>query len=282
MAEAFNLLRPDLMLCTRSRASRLVSGGQLSAVPGLSRKADADLFPGFLPFSDDSFIPLGAEGPLLLCAPGVSSDILTLGGLADAAAAGGGPLMAVSAWADVFAAADGGFSFDLEKDAENDSFSAVYNLFAELSYSGRLRFSRHAADKVAAGELRYAVLSSCDLAEAEPGDCAVVSMPDLHDEPSQFLSDVWGFAVTAPPGRSAEPAAAFIGWLFEGSRLGDALIRRGLIPASACTIRNTPLTAALFDVCRNSRLYSVPDDSAFFDARYDFEAEVEAAMTRLY
>lgn len=286
MAEAFNIIRPDLMVCTRSRASRLVSGGQLSAVPGLPGKAGIHLNPGFVPFSDDSFIPLGGEGPLLLCAPGFSPDVSTLSGLIDAAAVQDGPFMAVSFWSDVFAAvscgSEFGFFFDLEKDAENRDFSELYNLFAELSYSGRLSSSGHAAEKVAAGELSCAVISSSELAEAELEGCSLVSMPDMIDEPSQFLSAVWGFAVSAPAGRSAEPAAAFIRWLFDGSRLGDAAVRCGLIPASACTVRENPLYAALFDICRDSRLYALPEDSAFYDCRYDFDAEVTAAMARLY
>lgn len=287
MAEAFNIIRPDLMVCTRSRASRLVSGGQLSAVTGLPGKTGIHLNPGFVPFSDDSFIPLGGEGPLLLCAPGFSSDVSTLSGLIDAAAAQDGPFMAVSSWSDVFAAVENGtdslcFFYELEKDAETDGFAEIYNQFAELSYSGRLSFSGHAAEKVTAGQLTCAIVSSSELGELNLDGCAVVSMPDMVDEPSQFLSAVWGFAVSAPAGRSAEPAAAFIRWLFEGSRLGDATIRCGLIPSSACTVRNTPLYAALFDICRNSRLYALPEDSAFYDCQYDFDAEVAAAMARLY
>lgn len=286
MAEAFNIVRPDLMVCTRSRASRLVSGGQLSAVPGLPGKTGIHLNSSFVPFSDDSFIPLGGEGPLLLCAPGFSPDTSALSGLMDAAAAHDGQFMAVSSWSDVFAAVscgkELGFSFDLEKDAENSDFSELYNLFAELSYSGRLSFSGHAAEKVTAGQLVCAIVSSCELGELELEGCTVVSMPDMADEPSQFLSAVWGFAVSAPAGRSAEPAAAFIRWLFDGSRLGDGAVRCGLIPSSACTVRENPLYAALFDICRNSRLYALPEDSAFYDCHYDFDAEVTAAMAHLY
>lgn len=286
MAEAFNIIRPDLMLCTRSRASALGSGGQLSAVPGLFDSVGGTLYPGFVPFSDASFIPLGAEGPLLLCAPGANSDALTLSVLADAAASRSGPFMAVSCWSDLFAAVGAGtdvdFFYSLEKDAENPLFSETYNLFAELSYTGRLSFSQHAIEKVAAGQLSCAAVSSCELADAEIDGCTVVSLPDAYSEPSQFLSAVWGFAVTAASGRSAEPAAAFARWLFDGSRLGDAVIRGGLIPASVCTVRTSPLYAALFDICRNNRLYSLPPASPFFEAGYDFNTEVGAAMARLY
>ena len=286
MAEAFNSLRPDLLLCSHDRATSLGLSGLLSGVPGLGEKIAATVNEGFSSFSAGSFIPLGGEVPLMVCAPGVSFAPVTLSELADAAADHSGTFMAVSSWADIFAAASCAsgdeFRCQLEKDAESDGFSELYNLFAELAYTRKLRFSGRSAELAAEGKVQYAVVSSCELGELELDGCTVCAMPDMYGEASQFMSSVWGFAVTAPSGQSAAPAAAFIDWLLEGSRLGDMALRCGLIPASVCTVRSTPLYAALFSIYRGSRLYMVPGGSPYFTLRHDFDSEVSAALARLY
>lgn len=286
MAEAFNSLRPDLLLCSHDRASTLELSGLLSSVPGLGEKIAASVNDGFSSFSAGSFIPLGSEAPLMVCAPGTSFTPLTLSELADAAAEFSGEFMAVSSWADIFAAAfcesGGEFFCELEKDAKSNEFSELYNLFAELSYTGKLRFSGHPAELAAEGKVRCAIVSSCELSGMELDGCSICAMPDMYGEPSQFMSSVWGFAVTAASGRSAAPAAAFIDWLLEGSRLGDMALRCGLIPASVCTVRSTPLYAALFDIYRNNRLYMAPGGCPYFILRHDFDSEVSAALARLY
>lgn len=286
MAEAFNSLRPDLLLCSHDRASTLGLSGLLSAVPGLGEKISSTVNAGFSSFSAGSFIPLGGEVPLMVCAPGYSFTPGTISELADAAGAYDGQFMAVASWADIFAAAfcqsGGEFLCELEKQSQSDEFSELYNLFAELAFSGKLRFSGRPAELAAEGKVRCAIVSSCELGGMTLDGCSICAMPDMYDEPSQFMSSVWGFAVTAASGRSAAPAAAFMDWLLEGSRLGDMALRCGLIPASRCSVRSTPLYAALFDIYRNNRLYMVPGGCPYFLLRHDFDSEVSAALARLY
>lgn len=285
MAEAFNSLRPDLLACTYDRASSLAAGRQLSAVPGLEETLGEKLNGGLAAFAGGSFIPVGGEAPLLLCAPGAPVPE-TPEELAGAAAETEGRCLAVTQWADIFAAAACAsgeeFYCELERDAGNGSFAELYNLFAELAYEGKMSFSPRAAELAAAGKLRYALVSSAELSGVDIGGCTLCAMPDVYGDKSQFMSSVWGVAVTGGTGKSARGAADFTAWLLDGSRLGDAALGCGLMPAAACTDRSTALCAALFDISRTHRLYTAEAGSPYYTLRHGFNEEVTAAMERLY
>lgn len=285
MAEAFNVLRPDMLACGYERAASLAEGGQLSTLPGLEETLTAKLNGGLADYADGSFIPLGAEAPLLLCAPGISAPT-TVEELVAAVGDADGQSLAVSLWADIFAAAacvrGEEFYCELERDAENVEFSALYNLFAELAYSGKMSFSARTAESVAAGELRYALVSSAELSDTDIEGCTLCAMPDMYGGESGFVSTVWGIAVTGGAGKSAGGATDFTAWLLEGARIGDVAVECGLVPATACTDRSTVFTAALFDLSRTERLYTAEAGSPYYTLRQDFNAEVTAAMKRLY
>lgn len=286
MAEAFNSMRPDLLLCTHHRAANLRQSAQLSVIPGLEDALAAVMNSGFESFFDGSFIPLGAELPLLLCAPGANTVPGTISELLELVSGKDGMSLGISSWADVFAAAscrgDYEFCCELSLDRDSEFFSELYNGFAELAYGGRLCFSPRPEELVVRGELPYAIVSSCALAELSLDNCTVGAMPDLYETDTQFMSSVWGFAVTAGAGRSAKAADAFVSWLMDGSRLGDTAVACGLLPAAASTLRTTPLRTALFDIYRSCELYMSEGDSPFYTGREDFDREVSTAMAHLY
>lgn len=285
MAEAFNSLRPDLLACSYDRAASLTDGGQLSALPGLEESMREKLNGGLADLAGGSFIPVGGEAPLLLCAPGAVPPA-TPEELAAAVRDAQGQSLAVSSWADIFAASACArgeeLCFELGRDAENPAFSELYNLFAELAYDGKMSFSVHAAELAAAGELRYSLISSTELRGADIEGCTLCAMPDMYGDESAFISSVWGLAVTGGAGKSAWGAADFASWLLEGARLGNAALEYALMPVTACTDRSDVLSAALFEISRTHRLYAAEAGSPYYADRHEFNADVTAAMKRLY
>lgn len=285
MAEAFNSLRPDLLACGYDRATSLSDGGQLSSLPGLEESMHEKLNGGIADLAGGSFIPLGGDAPLLLCAPGAASPT-TPEELAAAVRDAQGQSLAVSSWADIFAASAYArgeeLYFELEHDAEIPAFSELYNLFAELAYDGKMSFSARAAELVTEGKLRYALISSTELRNVAIEGCTLCAMPDMYGDKSQFVSSVWGLAVTGGAGKSARGAADFASWLLEGARLGNAALEYGLMPAMVCSDRTGVLSAALFEISRTHRLYAAEAGSTYYANRYEFNADVTAAMKRLY
>lgn len=286
LAESFNLRRPDLLLCSHAREESFAERGLILSIPSLSADALVGVGAGFEGWCDGGFLPLGCELPLLFSAPGAVSGDVTAEELFAAAEENGEGYFAVSSYADLFAALltgqDAALSFDIPADAGDSRFAALYNRVAELAFSGALCLCSSPAEKVAAGELACAVVSSDELYGIELGDCRISAMPGLAGEKSQFMSTVYGLASTAAEGRDSTAADGFIRWLTEGDRLGTAAMKNGLLPAWSSGGAADALSEAILAVSRDRRLYTCGETEEFFARRDSFDAEMRQALKRLY
>ena len=281
LALSFNSMRPDLMLCYSDRAWTIMGMSDCISVPMMS---ELILSPGFEMFSESVFLPIGGELSLLLSRKGTGVSGLTLPKLCARAKNSGKEFIAVSCCADLFAASmdelESEFHFDIGADKTDSNFAYLFNMLAELAFSGSLRLCAKPAEAVANGELSCAVVRSEELTGLELSDCEISSMPDMTLEKSQFIASVIGLAVTAEEGRGAEGINAFLSWLVLEKRLGSAALRCGLLPATAFEPAEDPLSQAIEALAGECRLYS--HSGVYSSLRDGFDRQMLEALKLVY
>lgn len=280
MAEAFNSLHPDLMLCTEDRMEALTAHDLALVSPELEAALRGKLRSGF-DCCGGRFLPFGGEVSVLLSAVGVKANGLTLPELRALAEEYNSFFLAVSSYRCLFTSVmpevGGRLTGSFASDAKDEAFASVYNLFADMAYSGKLRLCSDPLTAALEHEIPCAVVSSAALGGKELSgfDVSALSMTDGKKE--LVLLSVPGLAITAEPERDISAASAFLRWLTEGDRLGTVAIQRGLIPAGEYSAYSEGLSAGLDTICKEYtfRISECAVPPAFED-------EVRAALLRLY
>lgn len=290
LAAAFESAAPELLLCSHYRAFDLESRGKLR---DLSAALDGapDYPKGVLSRGGGvgkSYFPVGCDVPVLLVNKTLFPDasFKNLEALCEAAlkytASCGKPCFSVESFSALFYTCllREGEEFDAQ-DEKSENYIKLYNLLAGCVYSGALSLSGDPAGGVYGGELAFAAVMSSSLKDASD-DFAVLSLPSLGDTDSKDSFGVaYGLAAVAGSGGSGDDAAAFIKWLFSGSRdiklaLGGSLVPSRQGSSAALDARTNGLLE------QEGGIVSLPAlDSAFEENRADFEESFRARMALL-
>lgn len=280
MAEAFNSMRPDLLLCARDRVDKLKEHNSASTVPALDAALKGRLREGF-DCCGGCFLPFGGEVSVVLSASGIHAAGATLTELIGLAENYNGFFLAVSSYSDLFTSAvnelGGSFAGSFRLDAKDEAFARFYNLLADMTYSGKLRLCTDPLSAVLNHEIPCAIVPSDALCGVEVSgfDVSALSVTGEHNE--LCLLSVPGLVSTAEPERDISSASAFLSWIAEGDRLGTAAIKCGLVPSADYSASSGTLPAELDRICREYTLQS-PESRV----SPSFEEEIRAALLRLY
>ena len=238
LAQAMELRRPALLLCSYSRAASLGSRGLLPTGSQMSRDYKEPI-PSLMPFAGSSFFPLGGSVPLLACqpeaaAPASAQELLELCQIYQEQ----NELPALSSVSPVCSLLDSwsaalGYEMkgELELDAMSTRFRQSYDLLAQAAKSGA--FLPPCADSAAlfsAGKLPYAFLPS-SLCTALPDAVQLCPLPLPEGSAPACTPDVLGIALMNGDSLSLGQSQAFIAFVLEQLEEGLAL-DMGLVPLS--------------------------------------------------
>ena len=296
LAAAFDVVQPDLLLCSHERAFALYDAGALQDLTS-SVGAAAPAYPGALTRYSacigSRYYPIGFETLLLVARSdedlgSAGTDLTALLELtAQYGKENGLPFMAVDSLADMLYDMLLALSTELHGvrrlDISNRDYVYAYNLLAEAAYTGGLIASEYpAAALVQNGHLPCAAAASSSLVQAEKSDYVVRPLPQLGDG-KVYLAWASGLAVTAREGRSLRSAASFLSWLFEASRLSQTALSSGLVPAAGFGSGQAQngLQAALVEIARNSEPHLPVPDGDFCKNRKSLEEDLRAAVELL-
>lgn len=259
LAAAFELTRPDLLLCSHTRAFDLYGRGALRPVSG--GPAYSEALTQYSSCVGESYFPVGFPALLLYARQDALKDGLpeNLEALLTLAGNYGRENRVPFLTADSFSA----LLYDMmlclgselhglrARDISNKKYVTAYNMLAEAAYTGGLAAADYsAAALVQSGYLPCAAVFSADLRGAETEGYLIAPLPRL--EGRVYLAWAEGFAVTAPEGRSLRRVSSFLSWLMEDGRMASLALDGNLVPAlSAEAEASGPLSAALLELARS-------------------------------
>ena len=297
LAAAFELERPDLLLCTYTRAASLGSRELLGAV----ELADRDYLPALedaLPFAGRSFFPIGSRSPILvynvslLEQAGVSPNFESFEDLMALASEyrekSGGPFFSAESLSPLLCSCCASLGYRLEgkpeQDGMNKEFARIYNALASAAMEGSfLPPGEDRLELTAAGLLPCLVLDG-PLESALPEGLAYAPLPLPQGGAEVYVPRILGFAVTGANSYALPSVRDFLLWLQEGFSV-EAGLALGLAPV---TQRAKPaqsedaLAALLMDSYSNSRPLIYPPLGSFVRNRQAMEEELCGALDLLY
>ena len=293
LAEAFDSLRPDILICSEARFEALADQGILKDAGALLWDARPE-YPEYLlkriPSAGSCFLPVGGSVQLICCDGEAVSDedLNTLSGLLEKAESFGEekrlPFMTVDSFSAFFCQAmlSAGKEFHGEKlsDMKNDEYAAVYNLVAGAVYSGGLVCAENGGwELTAGGYLPCAAVESSSLAGRDTGELKLRPVPGFGNCPS-LLSSLSGICVTAREGRSLSSAAAFLKALFSDSNAASLALEAGLVPLTSLPPegRESPLRLLLRELSESCELHLPENGSDYLENRGQFELDFRTAM----
>ncbi len=283
LGAAFESGRPDLLFCSHVRASNL--GGGLSKLktplPIPEKLADVGPSPGV------SFIPAGSRLPLLLMnTADVDAEFETLEALLDAAGTDA-PFLAGDCWAELLYTACASLgetpSGELSKDAENETWAALYNRLALAAFRGGLVSRENAAQYVIQGVVPCAVARSTELSALQKNDRTYRPLPLPLPEGGEavYPAELMGFALLE--GADMETGERFASWFWQGP-LHELAFDAGLVPVSDAYTgegRSTPFGDLLADLAESRALVWPGEEDSLFQNREAAEREVRGALDLL-
>ncbi len=282
LAAAFDAARPDLLLCSHDRAWTLERQGLLRDVRGgLGAVPD---YPAWLSCLSDclgrSYFPLGVEVTLLAWredapAPGRGWAAFWAGA-ADYSAESGMPYFSAEEYGSLFYQAllqrRVEFRADLSRDGENEDFRELYNALAGGMFDGSIALTGQPVTLLLqGGELPCIAASSASLA-ALPGEGFAFSPLPGTDAGEPLPGMALGLAVTARDGRGTRSATAFLRWLLEEGRAGQAALDAGLIPVMEGELQaETALERELLRLQAEQDVHLYEPGGDYLRNRRDFE-----------
>lgn len=296
LAAAFELERPDLLLCSYTRAADLGSRELLGAV----ELADRDYLPALeeaLPFAGRSFFPIGSQVPLLAYNAGVLEqagispdfgsfeDFMALA--ADYKEKNGGPFFSAESLSPLLCSCCASLGFRLEgqpeRDGLNEDFARIYNALASAAMEGSFLPPGEDRLELAAAGLLPCVVLDKPPAEGLPQGLSYAALPLPEGGEDVYLPQVLGFAVTGANSYALPSVRDFVLWLREGFTGEDGLAL-GLMPvedkAQASPTEEPGLL--LMESYLSRRAYIYPPLGDFARNRQDMEAELCRALDLLY
>ena len=259
LSAAFEITRPDLLLCSHLRAFELYGRGALRSPD--AGPAYSEALRLYSPCVGESYFPLGFLAPLLYAredalgesGPEDLQALLSLAG--DYGRENRVPFLTADSFSallyDMMLCLGSELHGLRAKDLSNRDYGTAYNLLAGAAYWDGLTATDHpAAALVQSGYLPCAVVSSPALLGAEQEGYQILPLPRLRG--GTYLAMAEGLAVTAPEGRSLRGAAAFLTWLAENGRISSLALEAGLVPAADVGAEAAdPLSAALVRMARS-------------------------------
>lgn len=295
LAAAFDLARPELLLCSHAKALDLF-GRELCRNIG-ANLGEAPQYPEYLleRFAGvgSSFFPLGSQVSLLYARQGSldENSLSHMEALLEQCADFGRQERLPFFTADSFAALffDCLLSLDTQFHAQRDlelfdeNYRRVYNLIAQAGYEGGLISSEYqGADLVRSGYIKCAAVDSTSLAGLSESGYVIAPLPQL-EEGSARLADSFGLAVTARQERSLGSIVSFMRWILEPERLNSLALSAGLVPAlsGASDDSGSALSEALMQVYEGAELYLPDYNSDYLKNRESFEDEFRRTLQYL-
>ncbi len=242
LAQGFDTMRPDILLCSLNKAQ------ELSAM-GLTRDVSAKLqapVPAYrsyildrVPQCGKDIFPIGGNIQLICAKEGMLSsggkDKLSLKSFCELgekySAENGLPFFSVDSFASLFYQAllneNKEFHAIKNYDIKNDAYINTYNTIAESVYNASLAVSEHpGTDLLRSNYIPCAVVNSSDLTSFNT-DGYELAAPENK---GYRLSQLSCFAVTVRDGREIKSSAAFLSWLFSQGRSEALCLNSGLVP----------------------------------------------------
>ena len=296
LAAAFEQERPDLLLCSYTRAASLGSRGLLDAVEAV----EWELLPAIgeaLPFVGKSFFPLGSRSPILvynqaaLDTAGISPDFGSfedfLARAAEYSEETGSPFFSAQSLSPVLCACCGSLGYRLEGepqlDCMDESFTSIYNSLASAALVGSfLPPGEDSLELAAAGLLPCLILDSPGASELPEG-LSYAPLPLPEGGRSIYLADILGFAVTGANSFALPWVRDFARWL-ESYLSPEKVMGMGLIPASAPgeSAWDALPNPVLAETWQNSEALIYPPLGNFAENRRDMEEALCRALDLLY
>lgn len=297
LAGAFETGAPDILLCSHYRAFDMDRRGKLTDISGDLGKSGPE-YPKTVSSRGSSigksFFPVGLDMQALL----INHSLCTSGGFdtmdALCAAAGayraetGKAFFAVDSYSSLFFTEllreDEEFTAAVPINSADESAVTLYNLLAECAYDGSITVSADsAASAVYSGALPCAIVPVSALSSARTDGFGIYSVPPLRTGSSSGdLGEAFGLAVIAGSSRSTGNIAAFIEWLFSGSRDEKLALQCPLVPAQpGSLIIGNALRDAIAGLESGGIVALPEEDSVFLSNRDGFETYFRSRMAFL-
>ena len=293
MAEAFDSLRPDILICSETRFEALAAEGILRDAGSLMWD-DHPEYPEYLskrvPSAGSTFLPIGGSVQLICCDEKEvgAGNLETLSSLLEKAENYGAekhlPFMTVDSFSAFFyqSMLSAGKEFHGEKlrDMKNDEYAEIYNLLAQAVYSGGLVCAENGGwELTAGGYLPCAAVESSSLSGRDTGTLKLCPMPGLGAS-SSMLSSLSGICVTAREGRAPDSAAAFLKALFSGCNAASMALSAGLVPLTPLPPEDSEnsLSSLLRELSGSCELHLPESGSDYLENRGQFEHDFRTAM----
>lgn len=296
LAAAFESERPDLLLCSYTRAASLGSRGLLGSV----ELADSDYLPAIedaLPFAGRSFFPLGSRSPILaynaaiLEEAGISPEFDSFEDFMEKAGEykerTGLPFFSAESLLPLLSSCCGSLGYrlvgDPKKDGLSQDFTSIYNSLASAALDGSfLPPDEDRLDLAAAGLLPLVVLDA-PRTDALPEGLGYAPLPLPQSGRQVYVSDILGFAVTGANSYALPQARDFALWLRDSFSQKDVLAL-GLIPASSPSEVEAAsnLELILIESWQEAEALLYPPLGDFTENRRDREEALCRALDLLY
>ena len=296
LASAFESRRPDLLLCSYTRAASLGSRGQLGSV----ERSVGDYLPEIedaMPFAGQSFFPLGSVVPVLvfnasmLEESGISPDFENLESFLESAGdyreKTGSAFFSADSLSPLLSTWSSALGYQLRGepglDAMDEGFARCYNALASAAVEGSfLPPGENRLELTAAGLLPCVIVDSTLLSELPEG-LGYTALPLPENGEAVYVPEIIGFAVTGANTYALPSVQAFGFWLSR-SFSPEAALELGLVPAvsaspSPCSgDAGTPLSR----IYSNFRPVIYPPLGEFTENREEMERVLCRALDLLY
>ena len=295
LAAGFNTARPDLLLCSHSRAFSIYATGVIrdmgEALDGTG-PAYPDYLKSYSPCIGNGYFPIGFETQLLYVHDNAANAadwnlMRLLEYTAEYGLEEGLPFMTTDSFSALLYDMLLSWGTELhgirQLDITNLRYLSAYNLLAEAAFTGGLISSEVPAEVlVQSGYVSCAAINSASLIGADMESCTVFPLPRLQTS-QVYLAQAEGLAVTARDGRDLQSIAGFLSWLSQGGRMSVAALGAGLVPA--VDFENVEihgiLQTVLLELANEGEAHFPMPESDFYQNRALLEAELRAAMELL-
>ena len=296
LASAFETQRPDLLLCSYTRAASLGSRGQLGSVD----QSVGDYLPEIeqaLPFAGQSFFPIGSRVPILvfntsvLEEAGISPDFENLESFISAAQdyleKTGSPFFSASGLSPLLCTWSASLGYQLkgrpELDAMDEGFARCYNTLASAAMEGSFLPPGEDRLEMAAAGLLPCVFVDSPLLSELPEGLGYTTLPLPENGEAVYVPDIIGFAVTGANTYALPSVQAFGFWLSR-SFSPESALQLGLVPAVSTPLSQESRDAGtpLADISIDFRQVIYPPLGEFAENREEMELSLCRALDLLY
>ena len=293
LAQGFDTMRPDILLCSHLKAQELSEQG-LTREEGFSLQVPLpeyrDYIKDRIPQTGRDIFPVGGNVQLIAAKKGSISlgekDVFDFEYLCGLASAYGSKNRLPFFTADSFSALiyqallNEGVEFHALKayDIKNEEYLRIYNLLAEAAFSGGLISSSYSGPElINSGYLPCAALSGSDLSKLSRENLDFYAL----DKSDALLSQLSCFVLTLREGRDSDSALAFLSWILSGGRFERLCVESGLVPVTENFVYETDdsFFQFLIKLGMVDKLHLPEIKSDFIANSKDFEADFRSAVS---